>query len=896
MRNKLLFLLYFLSLSFFGKAQHVGINTTNPQATLDVKGNQRFGGNTSYLKFDSASGKIEWIAASLFVPTSQHIIRHSASGEGLYAGGGKLEYRSTAAAVFYSDWITGNGYFKGRLGISIINPLAGLHVADSSVLFSATGDIPGIAGSIPQQGYGRRMMWYADKAAFRAGFVNGDQWEQSNIGSYSFATGNSTIAAGNYSTALGVGTNASGNGSTTLGRETIASGEYSIATGFGSNASGYISTALGVSTIASGEYSTAIGNSSEASGNYSIAMGENINARSVYEIVLGRWNTEYTPTGGTTDRSFSIGNGTGAITRSDALTILKNGNIGIGTSTPAFKFDVRNGSINTDSVYRIGAITVLAVPGDGNLFVGKDAGRINTGYSNTFSGDQAGHSNTSGSYNSFYGKSAGTANTLGYSNSFFGLLSGFSNTTGKENSFFGVYAGYSTTSGSYNSFYGLAAGFSNNEGENNSFFGNYAGYLNNYGSQNSFFGMSAGSANTSGWENSFFGTSAGLRNSTGYTNSFFGLGAGRENTTGYYNSFNGPYAGYLNTTGFGNTADGYIALGSNTTGTYNTAVGVNANVGSGALTNATAIGAHATVNCSNCLVLGNGVNVGIGTNNPTRPLSFTTSLGKKISLYPGVSGDAGFGVFGNELRMHSDHPGADITFGYDNYTTGFTERMRIKGNGNVGFGTNTPAFPISFGPAVGDKISLWSNSSNSYGFGIQSSLLQIHTDVNTADIAFGFGSSGSLFENMRIKGNGNVGIGTMSPTERLDVNGNIKCISLSQTSDSRLKKDIVRIQNSLQKLTQLNGYNYYWKDEASGTGLQTGILAQELQKLFPELVKEGKDGMLSVNYSGLIPVLVESIKAQNESIKAQNESIKQQQKQIDELSALVEKLLTQKVK
>jgi hypothetical protein len=83
-------------------------------------------------------------------------------------------------------------------------------------------------------------------------------------------------------------------------------------------------------------------------------------------------------------------------------------------------------------------------------------------------------------------------------------------------------------------------------------------------------------------------------------------------------------------------------------------------------------------------------NVGIGSNSPTRPLCFPAILGKKISLYPGALGDAGFGVFGNELRLHSDNSGADITLGYDDYTSGFTERIRNKGTGNVGIGTTNP--------------------------------------------------------------------------------------------------------------------------------------------------------------------------------------------------------------
>ncbi len=85
-------------------------------------------------------------------------------------------------------------------------------------------------------------------------------------------------------------------------------------------------------------------------------------------------------------------------------------------------------------------------------------------------------------------------------------------------------------------------------------------------------------------------------------------------------------------------------------------------------------------------------NVGIGTSNPKQALSFAQVFGKKISLYPGASGDAGMGIYGNEFRLHSDYSGADITFGYDNFTNGFTERMRVKGNGMVGIGTNAPSF------------------------------------------------------------------------------------------------------------------------------------------------------------------------------------------------------------
>lgn len=73
---------------------------------------------------------------------------------------------------------------------------------------------------------------------------------------------------------------------------------------------------------------------------------------------------------------------------------------------------------------------------------------------------------------------------------------------------------------------------------------------------------------------------------------------------------------------------------------------------------------------------------------------------------------------------------------------------------NVGIGNNTPAFPLSFANSIGDKISLFGNTPNHYGFGIQNNLLQIHADGIGSNIAMGYGSSNSFTERMRILNNG----------------------------------------------------------------------------------------------------------------------------------------------
>jgi hypothetical protein len=93
-------------------------------------------------------------------------------------------------------------------------------------------------------------------------------------------------------------------------------------------------------------------------------------------------------------------------------------------------------------------------------------------------------------------------------------------------------------------------------------------------------------------------------------------------------------------------------------------------------------------------------------------------------------------------------------------------------NNNLGIGTATPNFPLSFPDGAGEKISLsGQGSGGTYGFGVQNNLFQIHSSVAASDIAFGYGSSANLTESMRIKGTGNVGIGTANPQAKLHVSG-----------------------------------------------------------------------------------------------------------------------------
>jgi hypothetical protein len=192
------------------------------------------------------------------------------------------KYLIITAILFISNFC-----YAQNVGIGTTAPVARLQVADSSVLFSAIGLANPTPGNPPIEGAGRRMMWYADKAAFRAGYAEATQWNKISIGNYSFASGWNTTASGNYSTALGnsttasslrstaIGylTEASGGSSTAMGNSTTASGGSSTAMGSFTTASGHASTAMGEFTFASGDYSTAIGIQTVASGDNSTAMG-----------------------------------------------------------------------------------------------------------------------------------------------------------------------------------------------------------------------------------------------------------------------------------------------------------------------------------------------------------------------------------------------------------------------------------------------------------------------------------------------------------------------------------------------------------------------------------------------------------------------------------------------
>ena len=128
-----------------------------------------------------------------------------------------------------------------------------------------------------------------------------------------------------------------------------------------------------------------------------------------------------------------------------------------------------------------------------------------------------------------------------------------------------------------------------------------------------------------------------------------------------------------------------------------------------------------------------------------------------------------------------------------------------------------------------------------------------------------------------------VGIG-MTPSQsseyKLEVNGDVKCsnlqcISVSQTSDLRFKKNIENIDNILENINKLNPVSYLRLEQNITHKKSYGFIAQEIYDIFPDIVNEPKNGdeLYSINYTSIIPLLTKSIQELTKKIDLQQEEI-----------------------
>lgn len=217
------------------------------------------------------------------------------------------------------------------------------------------------------------------------------------------------------------------------------------------------------------------------------------------------------------------------------------------------------------------------------------------------------------------------------------------------------------------------------------------------------------------------------------------------------------------------------------------------------------------------------------------------------------------------------------------FNTNNTERMRITSAGNVVINTSGTSAPNS-GQLVNKQRS---DTTTPYLNGIvnmastTSAYLNIYYDNSVHIIAATYYTAGdggaykpltfqtSDVERIRITNGGNILLGTTTDNgEKLYVSGSIRATgSITANSDVRLKKNIERIENALEKVSQISGYTYntIYDEER-----HAGLIAQEVDKVLPEIVNTGNDGLMGLEYGNLGALFTEAIK----ELKIENDSLK----------------------
>lgn len=257
---------------------------------------------------------------------------------------------------------------------------------------------------------------------------------------------------------------------------------------------------------------------------------------------------------------------------------------------------------------------------------------------------------------------------------------------------------------------------------------------------------------------------------------------------------------------------------------------------------------------------GNGgpVNVAGGTGNYGTGGPLNLSGGNSSNYVGGnvnILGGNGVNGSGNVLIKGGTTTGSPTTGGYVQITT--------SNNASV------PGADISI--QTGYNIATGANYGTTFISGSGGNTT-IGNFLSTNSISMFAGSAAQYITNTGI------GINKSNPSYPLDITGSMRVSGSYITSDMRYKKNIKSISNSLDIVKKLNGKSYdFDRIKFSKMGFDSvgsfGFLAQDVQKILPNLVKEDNEGFLSINYIGLMPFLVEAIKEQQKTIQSQSERL-----------------------
>ncbi len=278
--------------------------------------------------------------------------------------------------------------------------------------------------------------------------------------------------------------------------------------------------------------------------------------------------------------------------------------------------------------------------------------------------------------------------------------------------------------------------------------------------------------------------------------------------------------------------------------------------------------------------------VGIGTTSMPRILTVITGT-TRHNLSGGALFTSALSATTGGVLLGSDNNIGYIA-GVDGLGTTVGNLVLNQNGGNVGIGTAAPNFQLTIygnDPSGGGSIALRNASSATNA----ATYLRMGNDLNETAFQLFVGGSGYSYNTqwkdalniytphskdinfvtsdttrMTIKGSGNVGIGTASPSATLHVVGTTLATAWS-TSDERYKKNIQTLQSPLEKILKLRGVNYEWrKDEFKEmkfkSGKDIGFIGQEVEKVLPEVIFKDEKGYISLAYSHILPVVVEAFK------------------------------------